>query len=39
MTDANVRGASKALRGRAPSLKMHSLQGWPPRMGRVIWEK
>ncbi len=39
MTDADVRGATKALRGRAPSLKMHSLQGWPPRMGRVIWEK
>jgi hypothetical protein len=39
VADAEVQAALKALRGRAPSLKMHSIQGWPPGMGRVIWER
>lgn len=39
LTDSEVQAALKTLRGRSPSLKMHSLHGWPARMGRVIWER
>ena len=39
LTDADVSAALKALCGRSPSLKTHSLEGWPPRMGRVIWRR
>jgi hypothetical protein len=38
-THADVENALKALRGRSPSLKMHSIDGWPPRMGRIVWER
>ncbi|HTS76155.1 MAG TPA: hypothetical protein VMG40_08125 [Bryobacteraceae bacterium] len=38
-TQAHVEAALKALRGRSPALKMHSMDGWPPRMGRIVWEK
>lgn len=37
-TQADVDAALRALRGRSPSLKTHSLRGWPSRMGRVVWQ-
>jgi hypothetical protein len=37
-TQADTEAALKALRGRSPSIKMHSIQGWPKRMGRAVWE-
>jgi hypothetical protein len=39
ITDANTKDVMNILRGRSPSLKLHSLQGWPAQMGRVVWEK
>ena len=38
-TGADFEAALKTLRGRSPSLKMHLLNRWPKRMGRVIWSR